>query len=193
MTLVRKTKRYWLILPKCQYQLSKWKDINCMGVFILPTGISRKEVLIGGVSLQNGGGGYNGFALSHRSFSLSVRFHYRVRSINSIPIEGFSTNLAQLFTSTRGCAEPMLPKCQLKVKVTIEGQISNNQILNSKSCPLCKSYTNWNIFFKLGSNVHLNKGMCRTHVANVSAQGQGHNWRSNIKQSNIRLYVVSAL
>jgi hypothetical protein len=41
------------------------------------------------------------------------------------------------------------------------------------SCPLYKSYTNWRIFFKLGLNVHLNKGMCRTHVAYVSAQGQG--------------------
>jgi hypothetical protein len=58
------------------------------------------------------------------------------------------------------------------------------------SCPLYKSYTNWRIFFKLGSDVHLNKRMCRTHV---SAQGQGHNWRSNIKQSNIWQYVVSAL
>jgi hypothetical protein len=101
--------------------------------------------------------------------------------------------LARMFTSTRGCAEPMLRMCQLKVKVTIESQISNNQILESMSWPLCKSYTNWRIFFKLGSNVHLNKGMCRPHVAHVSAQGQGHNWKSNIKQSNIRQHVVSAL
>jgi len=36
----------------------------------------------------------------------------------------------------------MLPMCQLKAKVTIEGQISNNQILDIMSCPLCKSYTN---------------------------------------------------
>jgi len=67
-------------------------------------------------------GAYKGFALSR----LSVRLHYRVRSINPIPIEGFSSNLAEMFTSTRGCAEPMLPLCQLKVQVTIEGQISNN-------------------------------------------------------------------
>jgi hypothetical protein len=144
-----------------------------------------------------GGGGYNGFALSRqsvgRSVRPSVRLHFCVRSITPIPIEGFSSNLAQMFTSTRGCAEPMLPMCQLKVKVTIEGQISNNQILHCMSCPLCKSYTNWRIFFKLCSNVHLNKGMCRTDVTHVSAQGQGHNWRSSIKQSNITLYVVSAL
>ena len=72
----------------------------------------------------------------------SVRLHYRVRSINPIPIEEFSLNLAEIFTSTRGCAEPMLPMCQFKVKVTIEGQISNNQILDIMLCPLCKSYTN---------------------------------------------------
>jgi len=50
-----------------------------------------------------------------------------------------------------------LPMCQLKVKVTIEGQISNNQILDSMSCPLCTSYTKWKIFFNLGSNVHPTK------------------------------------
>jgi hypothetical protein len=116
-----------------------------------------------------------------------------VRSVSPTIIEGFSSNLAQMFTSTRGCAEPMLCMCRLKVKVTIEGQISNNQILDSMSCPLCNSYTYWKIYFKLGSNIHLNKGMCRTYVANVSAQRQGHNWRSNIKQSNITQYVMSAL
>jgi len=92
----------------------------------------------------------------------SVRLHYCVRSIN--PCIGFISNLAKMFYSTRGCAEPMLPMCQLKVKVTIEGQI-----LDIISCPLCKSYTNWKIFFNLGSNVHLNKGMCRTHVTFVPA------------------------
>jgi len=39
------------------------------------------------------------------SVGWSVRLHYRVRSINPIPIEGFSLNLAEMFTSTRGCAE----------------------------------------------------------------------------------------
>jgi hypothetical protein len=114
-----------------------------------------------------------------------------VRSFNHIPIEGFSSNLAQMFTSTRECAKPMLPMCQLKVNVTIKCQILNNQTLDSMSCPLCKPYTIWNIFFKLGSNVHFNKGMCRTHIAHVSVQGQGHNLRS--KHLNIRQYVVSAL
>jgi hypothetical protein len=46
----------------------------------------------------------------------SVRLHYPVLSIYPIPIEGFSSNFPQMFTSTWGCAEPMLPMCQLKVK-----------------------------------------------------------------------------
>ena len=54
-----------------------------------------------------------------RSVGPSVRLHYRVRSINPIPIEGFSSNLATMLTSSRGCAEPMLPLCQLNVNVTI--------------------------------------------------------------------------
>jgi len=86
--------------------------------------------------LQHVGGGFNGFALSRPS----VRLHYRVRFINPKPTGGFSSNLAEMFTSTRGWAEPMLSMCQLKV--TIEGQISSNQILDIMSCPLCKSYTN---------------------------------------------------
>ena len=84
------------------------------------------------------GEGYHGFALLRPS----VRLHCRVRSINPLLIEGFSSNLAKRFTSTRGYAEPMLLMCQLKVKVTIEGQISNNQILDIMLFLLCKSYTN---------------------------------------------------
>jgi len=65
---------------------------------------------------QNGGwGGYNGLALSR----LYARLYYHVCSINPIPIKGVSSNLAEMLTSTRGCTEPM---CQLKVKVTLEGQ-----------------------------------------------------------------------
>ena len=46
--------------------------------------------------------------------------HYRVRSINPIPLEGFSSDLAEMFTTTRGCAELMCPVCHLKVKITNE-------------------------------------------------------------------------
>jgi len=69
-------------------------------------------------------------------------------------MEGFPSNLNDTFTSTMGCAEPMLPMCQLKVKVTVKGQILNKQILDIMSCPLYKAYTsdysfNGRISFKL--------------------------------------------
>jgi len=54
-------------------------------------------------------------------------------------MEGFPSNLNVTFTSTRGCAEPM---CQLKLKVTVKGQILNKQILDIMSCPLYKPSTN---------------------------------------------------
>jgi len=73
------------------------------------------------------GGGNNEFACRVRSSVRPfVRLHYRVRSINQI--EEFSLKLAEMLNSTSGCTEPMLPMCQLKVKVTIEGQIKKNQI-----------------------------------------------------------------
>ena len=68
-----------------------------------------------------------------------------VRSITPLLMEGFPSNLNDTFTSTRGCAEPMLPMCQLKVKVTVKCQILNKQILDFMSCPLCKPYTNGRI------------------------------------------------
>jgi len=37
----------------------------------------------------------------------------RVRSITPLLMEGFPLNLNDAFTSTSGCAEPMLPMCQL--------------------------------------------------------------------------------
>ena len=79
-----------------------------------------------------------------------------VRSITPLLIEGFPSNLNDTFTSTRGCAEPMLPMCQLKVKVTVKCQILNKQILDIMSCPLYKPYTNGSISFKLDWHIHLN-------------------------------------
>jgi len=97
-------------------------------------------------------------------------------------MEGFSSNLNDTFTSTRGFAEPMLPMCQLKVKITVKCQILNKQILDIMSCcsinPIPMEGFPW---------------MCKAHVAHVSAQGQGQIKRSNIKQTNIRHYVMSAL
>ena len=60
-------------------------------------------------------------------------------------MEGFPSNLNDTFTSTRGCAEPMLPMCQLKVMVTVKCQILNKQILDILSCSLYKPYTNGRI------------------------------------------------
>jgi len=64
-------------------------------------------------------------------------------------MEGFPLNLNDTFTSTRGCAEPMLSLCQLKVKVTVKGQIFNKQILHIMACPLFNTFTNGRISFKL--------------------------------------------
>jgi len=64
-------------------------------------------------------------ALVSRSVRLSP---IRVRTITLLLMEGFPSNLNDTFTSTRGCAEPMLLMCQLKVKVTVKGQILNKQI-----------------------------------------------------------------
>jgi len=64
-------------------------------------------------------------------------------------MEGFPSNLNDTFTSTRGRAEPIMPMCQLKVKVTVKSQIFNKQILHIMSCPRYKPYTNGRISFKL--------------------------------------------
>jgi len=63
---------------------------------------------------------------------------------------------------------------QLKVKVTVKGQMFNKQILYIMSCPLYNSFTNGRISFKLEWHIHLKEGMCRTHIAHVSVEGQGH-------------------
>jgi len=64
-------------------------------------------------------------------------------------MEVFPLNLNDTFASTRGCAEPMLPMCQVKVKVTVKCQIFNRQILHIMLCPLYNSFTNGMISFKL--------------------------------------------
>jgi len=66
-----------------------------------------------------------------------------------ISMEGFPSNLNDTFTLTRGCAEPMLFMCQLKVNVTVKGQIFNKQILHVMSCLLYNSFTNGRISLKL--------------------------------------------
>jgi len=63
-------------------------------------------------------------------------------------MEGFPLNLNDTNISTRECAEPMLPMCQLKDNVTVKGHIFNKQILHIMSCPLYNSFTNGRISFK---------------------------------------------
>ncbi len=43
---------------------------------------------------------------------------FRVRSITHNHLEGFSSNLGQIFALSRRCTEPMFQVCLLKVKVT---------------------------------------------------------------------------
>ena len=69
-----------------------------------------------------------------------IRFVASVRP--SVRLQGVPSNLNDTFTSTRGCAEPMLSMFQLKVKVTVKGKILNKQTLDIMFCLLCKSYTN---------------------------------------------------
>jgi len=64
-------------------------------------------------------------------------------------MEGFPSNLNDTFTTTRGCAEPMLPMCQINVNVTVKGHIFHKQILHIVLCPLYNSFTNGKISFKL--------------------------------------------
>jgi hypothetical protein len=136
-------------------------------------------------------GGYNGFALLHWSVGPSPF---------SCPLYNSYTNW-RIFFKLGSNVHLNKGMCRTHIAhVSAQGQghnwrsnIKHYQILLSMLCPLCKSYTTWKIFFKLGSNVHLNQGMCTTHVAYVSAQGQGHNCRPNTKQLNITQYVVSTL
>ena len=54
------------------------------------------------------------------------------------------------------CRGPMLPMCQLKVKVTVKGQIFNKQLLHIMLFPLYNSFTNGSISFKREWHIHLN-------------------------------------
>ena len=69
----------------------------------------------------------------------------------------------------------MLPMCQLKVKVTVKGQIFNKQILDIMFCLLCKSYTNGKKSFILAQLPMCQFKVKVTIEGQLSAQGQGHN------------------
>ena len=120
----------------------------------------------------------------------------RVRSITPLLMEGFLSNLNDLFTSTRGCEETMLPMCQLKV--TVKGQIFNKQILHIIKLTKGKCVRSITPLLTEGFPSNLNDtftstrgctepmlSMCQLNVK-VTVKGQ-------ILNQNIRHYVLSAL
>ena len=101
-------------------------------------------------------------------------------------MEGFPSNLNDTFTSTRGCAEPMLPMCQLKVKVTVKCQIFNKQILDIMSCPLYNSFTNGRFPSNLNDVFTSTRGGAEPMLPMCQLdQGQGHNKMSNKPKQNL--------
>jgi hypothetical protein len=72
---------------------------------------------------------------------------------------------------TRHCCASSRSRSPLKVKC------------QTFLCPLNKSYT---IFFEFGSNVDLSKIIWRTYSTALLAQGQGHTWRSNVRQCHVQ-------
>ena len=88
-----------------------------------------------------------------------LSFEFCVRFVSPLPLEGFSLNFGQMFTSVGQCAEPITQPCELKVKVTFEGQEFEPWIW----CRLHVSFTPRRIFFKRWSNVCLSETICRTH------------------------------
>jgi hypothetical protein len=52
-----------------------------------------------------------------------VSLKFRVCSISFKSFEGFLNTLAQMFTTTRQCAERIIQACLSKVKVTNQGQM----------------------------------------------------------------------
>ena len=63
-----------------------------------------------------------------------------------------------MFTSTRGCAEAMLPFCRLKVKVTLEGKTLTQKIFLNFNIYLNIYETNKNVFAR-----NLNKIYMKCH------------------------------
>ena len=63
------------------------------------------------------------FCHTHPCESHSIQLFYYDCSENPIIIEGFSSNLAAVFTSTRQYVVPMSPLCQLKV--TLKMSLNN--------------------------------------------------------------------
>ena len=66
-------------------------------------------------------------------------------------------------------------RLQVKVKVTVKGQILNKQILDIMFCLLCKSYTNGKKSLVLAQFPMCQFKVNVTFEGQLSAQGQGHN------------------
>jgi len=92
----------------------------------------------------------------------------RVRSITPLLMEGFPSNLNDTFTSTRGCAEPMLPMCQLKVKVTIKCQILKQTNIRHYVMSSLKTLYQWKDFLGCAEPM---LPMCQLKVK-VTVKGQ---------------------
>ena len=85
----------------------------------------------------------------------------------------YTNGRISLDVQSLGCAEPVLPMCQ--VKVTVKGQLLNKQIIDIMFRLLCKSYTDGK-----KSLILAQLPMCQFKVkvaieGQLSAQGQGHN------------------
>ena len=80
-------------------------------------------------------------------------------------LKGFLQTWQKCSPQQEDVQNPCCPRVSSRSRSQLKVKYQKNQILDIMSCPLCKSYTNRNIFFNLGSNVYLNKGMCRTHVS----------------------------
>ena len=85
-----------------------------------------------------------------------------VRSVSPTLIERFSLIVAQMFISTRGCAEPMLPFSRLKVKVTLKGQKLTQKIFLHFNTYLNISETRESICLKLNIYMKCHLPFCYT-------------------------------
>ena len=88
-------------------------------------------------------------------FHLSVNF--RVCSISFKPLERLFWNLGQIFALSRQCAEVLFYQCLTKIKVTLRGRSSKDNI----SCPLHILETDEDLLMKFCTTIKYHQMMCR--------------------------------
>ena len=99
---------------------------------------------------------------------MGLSLEFRVRSVSSIPLEGFSLNFGHMFASVKRCAELITQPCLHKVKVT--GLSLEFRVRSVSPIPV-EGFKRW-------SNVHLRRCAesitqpCRFKVK-VTVQGHG--------------------